>query len=263
MRISVVQPSYYAGQNPDVKTAEFLLNKLNRTRGSSLILLPEYANAGGLSDPDAILAAMPRAGQMLTEASRVAYAKQMFVALNVLEQRGGLFRNSTYLFKKDGQIGFIYDKLHLPPSEISLGIRRGSGECTCVIDGIRFAFMTCYDIYFSEQLEKIARFQPDIILIPGYQRGERTDIIRAQAKLAAFRCNAYVLRASFSMGSKDFGGCSMIVSPDGRILKDMGHKVGILHADIDETYKYMRPAGFGEGFARNDEFITNGCITES
>ena len=57
----------------------------------------------------------------------------------------------------------------------------------CTLDGIKFAFLTCYDAYFNEQIEFIAKHRPDIILVPGYQRGERVDIIRAQAKLTAFR----------------------------------------------------------------------------
>ena len=89
------------------------------------------------------------------------------------------------------------------------------------------------------------------------------DIIRAQAKLAAFRCNAYVLRSSFSMGSDEKGGCSMIVAPDGQILKDMGKEVGRISAEIDPKQKYMRTAGFGGDVIRNDDFINAGICPEA
>jgi predicted amidohydrolase len=122
--------------------------------------------------------------------------------------------------------------------------------------------MTCYDVYFNEQIEHIAKGNADIILIPGYQRGERTDIICAQAKLTAFRCNAYVARSSYSMDTDENGGCSMIVAPDGNILKDMGKEVGQISAEIDPTFKHTRPAGFGCGIVRNDDFINNGLCPE-
>ena len=100
-------------------------------------------------------------------------------------------KNSTYLFNKNGEVAFIYDKQHLPLSEIKLGVKAGNDtgkcQCLCELDGIKFAFMTCYDVYFNEQIEHIAKGKPDLILIPGYQRGERVDIIRGQAKLTAFR----------------------------------------------------------------------------
>ncbi len=140
---------------------------------------------------------------------------------------------------------------------------RGDGTCTCDLDGIRFGFMTCYDVYYNEQIEYLASQKPDIILIPGYQRGERTDIIRAQAKLTAFRCNAYVARSSYSMGTDDKGGCSMIVAPDGQILQDMGKEVGAIAQEVDPTWKYMRTAGFGGGMVRNDDFISAGLCPEA
>lgn len=258
MKITVVQPKYYSGDTPDSVIADFLIDKLNDVENGGLIVLPEYSNAGGLSDPEKELAAMPRATEMLKKASEIAKRKSAYVLINVLERREGKIKNSSYLFGRDGEIAFVYDKIHLPPSEVHLGVDYGKGDCTFELDGIRFGFMTCYDVYYNEQIEHIAAFRPDIILIPGYQRGERTDIIRAQAKLTAFRCNAYVARSSYSMDDENHGGCSMIVAPDGEILKDMGKDVGCIFAEVDPHFKYMRTAGFGEGLVPNDEFISAG-----
>lgn len=263
LKITVVQPPYFAGDNPDEKIASFLIERLKEAEQGSLIVLPEYSNAGGLSDPEREINAMPRAEEMLKAAADIAKSKGAYVAINVLEKRNGKIKNSTYLFDSNGSVAFVYDKIHLPPSETELGVERGAGDCICELNGIRFGFMTCYDVYFNEQIEFIAKHKPDIILIPGYQRGERTDIIEAQAKLTAFRCNAYVARASFSMNDKEHGGCSMIVAPDGIILKNMGKEVGSISAEVEEKQKYMRSAGFGGGTVRNDDFINSGLCPEA
>ena len=267
LNITVVQPSYFAGENPDEKIAQFLIEELNKVIPGGLIVLPEYSNAGGVSDVESEVNALPRSKKMLKEASKVAKSKSCYIAINVLHRLNGQIKNSTYLFDKKGDVAFIYNKQHLPPLEIKLGVvagnDNGKAQCTCILDGIRFAFMTCYDVYFNEQIEFIAKFKPDIILIPGYQRGERTDIIRAQAKLTAFRCNAYVARSSYSMDSDEHGGCSMIVAPDGQILKDLGKDVGCISAEIDPFYKYMRTAGFGGDTVRNDDFISAGLCPEA
>ena len=262
MKITVVQPPYFAGDEPDAKIAEFLLEKVESVEKGSLTVLPEYSNAGGLSDAQRELAALDRAPLMLQKAAESAKKNSAYIVINVLEKREGKIKNSSYLFDTKGDIAFIYDKIHLPPSEVSLGVTRGEGKCTFTLDGIRFAFMTCYDVYFNEQIEYIAEKKPDIILIPGYQRGERTDIIRAQAKLTAFRCNAFIARSSYSMNDDGHGGCSMIVSPEGQIIEDMGKEVGSISANIDPTYKYMRSAGFGGATVRNDEFISAGLTPE-
>jgi len=262
MKITVVQPPYFMGDKPDEKIANFLINELEKTEKNSLVVLPEYSNAGGVSDAESEIAAMPRAKIMLEKASMVAKEKTAYVAINVLEARDKHIKNSTYLFDKQGKIAFIYDKIHLPPSEIALGIERGQGYCVCELDGIKFGFLTCYDVYFNEQIEFLAKNKPDIILIPGYQRGEASDIIRAQTKMIAFRCNAFVAKSSYSMDSEEKGGCSMIVAPDGKILKDMGMEVGSISAEIDPKWKYMRTAGFGGNMIRNDDFINGGLCPE-
>ncbi len=267
LNVTAVQPQYYCGDAPDKKIADFLLSHMEAVPEGGLILLPEYSNAGGLSDAESELAALPRAQMMLETAAKIAKKKRAYLSINVLEKRNGEIKNSTYLFNKCGEVAFIYDKQHLPPSEINLGVKAGndSGKCKCVceLDGIKFAFMTCYDVYFNEQIEHIAKNQPDIILIPGYQRGERTDIIRAQAKLTAFRCNAFLVRSSYSMDSDERGGCSMIVAPDGKIIKDIGKEVGAVSIDIEPHEKYLRSAGFGGDTVRNDSFIAAGLCPEA
>lgn len=258
MKITVVQPPYFIGEKPDEKIADFLIREAGRAERGSLILLPEFSNAGGLSDAESIIKALPAAKALLAESSRIAKERSAYVAINVLERREGEVVNSTYLFDKNGDVAFIYDKIHLPPFELSLGVKHGDGACVCDLDGIRFGFMTCYDVYFNEQIEYLASKKPDIILIPGYQRGEDVEILRAQAQMIAFRSNSFVAKSSYSMDSDEKGGCSMIASPSGKILVDIGKGVGSLSAEIDPKFKHMRSAGYGGAPVRNDDFINSG-----
>lgn len=262
MNITVVQPPYYAGDNPDETIAAFLLEEMEKVKSDTLILFPEYSNAGGTSDMERERRAMPRAQMMLEKAAQIAKKRCAYIAINVLEQRNSQIKNSTYLFDKNGNVAFVYDKIHLPPSEVALGVERGNGSCICDLDGIRFGFLTCYDVYFNEQIEYLASRKPDVILIPGYQRGEDAEIIRAQTRLIAFRCNAVVAKSSYSMEDDEHGGCSMIVAPNGKILTDMGKTIGCTSADVNPKWKHMRTAGFGGGLIRNDEFINNGLCPD-
>ena len=47
------------------------------------------------------------------------------------------------------------------------------------------------------------------------------------------------------------------------IIKNMGSSVGSFTADIDLSYKYKRPAGFGQGLIGNDDFINAGLCPEA
>lgn len=264
MKVTVVQPCYFAEGQPSEVIADFLLKELSSVEENELIVLPEYSNAGGVSTVEEEKKALPRAKEMLLFASNIAKEKRAYVSINVLEERNGKIKNSTYLYNREGEVAFIYNKQHLPPSEVKLGVEpEEKCNCICDLDGMRFAFMTCYDVYFNEQIEYIAKAKPDIIIVPGYQRGERTDIIEAQAKLCAFRANAFLLRSSFSMNDESHGGNTMIVAPNGEILANLGAKVGTLSLKIDPKEKYMRPAGYGQGLVRNDDFINNGLCADA
>ena len=95
LNITVVQPSYFMGDNPDEKIADFLINETKKVGENGLIVLPEYSNAGGISDAESEKAAMPRAKAMLKKAGEIAKEKSAYVAINVLEQRDGKIKNST------------------------------------------------------------------------------------------------------------------------------------------------------------------------
>lgn len=268
MLLSIVQPNYLIGENPAEKNRKYITEQMKNAPENGIMLFPEYSNCGGVSDPEEEKKTLPHAKEILDAASAAAKEKNCIISVNVLEEKDGKIKNSTYLFGRNGQPVFVYYKQHLPVSEINLGVEAGNGagtpcECICDYEGIRFAFLCCYDVYFNEQIEYIAKFKPDIILIPGMQRGERSDILAAQAKMIAFRCNAYVAKSSFSMMNEERGGCSMIISPDGKIITNLGGSVGSFTADIDLSYKYMRPAGYGQQPIRNDDFINAGLCPEA
>ena len=108
MKITVVQPKYYSGESPDSVIADFLLKELEKVEKGGLIVLPEYSNAGGLSDPEKELLALPRGEEMKKAASKIAKEKSAYVVINLLEKRDGEIKNSSYLFGTDGKIKFIY-----------------------------------------------------------------------------------------------------------------------------------------------------------
>ena len=61
LNVTTVQPRYNVGDNPDELIAKFLLTELENTPIDGLIVLPEYSNAGGLSDKEKEILALPRA----------------------------------------------------------------------------------------------------------------------------------------------------------------------------------------------------------
>lgn len=179
------------------------------TSACDLIVLPGYANhPGPITHAEAVTAD----AQLFRLAADTARRCGAFVCICGVLDEGEGPRNLTRLYGRDGAAVHTYYKQHLPPGEtgpLAIDGRYTSRACPdAVVEaaGIRFGFLTCYDIYFSEHVEYLADQQPDILLFPAYQRGERADILEAQARLCALRCNSYVLRASYAMGEESMTG---------------------------------------------------------
>ena len=269
MKLCAIQIPYAHSTADAADSVKFLIDELNSaTPECDIILTPEYSN---------LPAAFPLAEgrefvkthtPALVEAA-VGAAKRCnaIVALSFLcEVSLGVFRNTTRVFDRQGNIAGDFYKQHLPNSE-KRGVQPDyeytksfAPPAIVEVDGIRLGFLICYDTYFTEYLVHLGYCKPDLVLVSSFQRGERQDILEVMNRSLAFNTNAYILRASVSMGSEaKVGGMSMAVSPEGNILESFGSKVGKLYADIDDIHhKYMRTNSFGGSEIPNDQFVTQG-----
>lgn len=189
---------------------------------------------------------------LLKKASETAKRCHCLLFINARHAAKGGFRNTTYAFDREGKIAGFYDKQHLVPSESN--VMRLDDEYSfsptfptvLTIEGIRFAFLTCYDFYFYENYSNIARFYPDVIIGCSHQRSDPQHYLECMSSFLAYNTNAYVLRSSVSMGENStVGGGSMIVSPAGKILLNMKSRVGAECLDIDLSEKFYKPSGYG------------------
>ncbi|HHV95982.1 MAG TPA: hypothetical protein GXX37_05835 [Clostridiaceae bacterium] len=266
MIVKIIQPPYPFTDKEKLNTFQYILKALKECDKSvDLVLLPEYSNAPGVKTKTELQECVRNNTRiLLDEVQATAERCNAFVAVNLLKEADGKLVNTTYLFSKNGEIVGEYYKQHLPVGEIAVGVNdeytfQTYAPTVLECDDIRFSFLTCYDIYFNEYIERLAAMNVDMVLVSSYQRGERMDILEMQAKACAFRCNAYVLRSSYSMGANSqTGGCSMLVSPDGRVVKNMKQDVGVLTENIDPKRKYMRSNGYGQPEIKSNLFIEKG-----
>ncbi|NLZ56404.1 MAG: hypothetical protein GX900_07060 [Clostridiaceae bacterium] len=268
MKVCVIQPRYPHRAKEQEELVDFLLAELDSCDDSlDLIVLPEACNGmSGDAALEAFREGVPIYGKkLLAKAEATARRCRAVVAINLyLEQDNELF-NATRVFKADGSVAGDYLKQHIPPSERKKGVsfaysRKFRDVSTINIDGVRYAFLTCYDCYFNEYIQRVAALKPDVIVVCSLQRGERRDVLAIQTQNIALVCNAFVLRSAISMGDEDhpFGGESMIVAPSGKIISSMGQKAGKLCADIDVFAKYSRSYTFGHAPIPNNLFIEHG-----
>ena len=203
---------------------------------------------------------------LLQKAAETARRCDAVVFCNVAmpAEDGGL-RNSTIGFDRQGRMAGRYDKQHLVASEVGK-MRLDSGytydyspPTVVEIEGVRYGFLVCYDFYFYEMFANMARQRLDVIIGCSHQRSDTHAALEVMCRHLAYNTNAYVVRASVSMGEDSpLGGCSMIVAPDSTVLADMKSRVGMACAEFDPHHKYLKPAGFGNPPKAHYEYIEDG-----
>ena len=269
MKFCAIQLPYAHDYKQAEKSVDFLLAELAKCDDScDLILTPEYSNApAAFPAGEAIPFARAQAPRLLEAARETAIRCHAIVALSgLLEVAPGVFRNTTRLFDREGNVAGDLFKQHLPGTELR-GINPDHGYTLeyhspqiIELEGIRFSALICYDTYFNEYISHLAYCKPDIVLVSSFQRGERQDILRMLNQNLAFQCNCYVLRASVSMGPEaEVGGMALAASPDGKILTEFGSRTGRLECTVGDVHeKYMRSNAFGGAMVTNDQFIACG-----
>ena len=128
--------------------------------GANLTLLPEVFNN---IDPQAAEAPDGPAAMLLSEKAR---RWGMFTCGTRYERRGDLIYNTARLFGPDGELLGIYDKLILFEDELDDGVSPGrGGEVFRTVLG-NIGIMTCYDGWFPEVAQSLARKGAEIVLFP-------------------------------------------------------------------------------------------------
>ena len=203
--------------------------------------------------------------RLLTACRETAVRCNCLVFVNAARMTKEGYRNTTYAFDRQGNLAGVYDKQHLTAGEITKTELYGDytfepAEPTIIeIDGIRFAFLTCYDFYFYEAFSFIAQRKPDVIIGCARQRTDPHSVTEFSVKNCAYVTGAYVLRAGVSMApDSEVGGTSMAVAPDGRTLAQFTNEVGALTFEFDPHAHYLKPMGYGNPVGLHHDYTEIG-----
>ena len=273
MKVCVIQPEYSFDKNNLEKCFEELVSLLDKCDNSlDLIVLPEHSDVlVDIKEKEEFYHAVKKYSSDLLKIA-IETAKRcnalLFVNCGFETEKG--IRNTTHVIDRCGNIIGRYFKAHPAPSEVKTEVEGGheldvaySYESTSPyileIEGLRFAFLTCYDFYFYENFARIARENVDIIIGCSLQRTDTHDALSIINKFLCYNTNAYLIRASVSLGeSSNLCGCSMVVSPKGEMLLNMESNVGLGICEIEPKDKYYKPAGHMGKTRAHYEYIEEG-----
>lgn len=267
MKARVIQPYFSLEDGGYADSYRWELEQLQKCDARlDLIVLPEFSDVPGKSTKDEFYGQLRSEGEnyrrILSETARRCNA---VVCAGCVELTPDGPRNTTFVYDRQGQLAGRYIKQHLTRGEwANRGFDRSytmewSAPTIIEVDGLRLAFLTCYDFYYYENFANIGRYKPDIVIGCSNQRSDPHNILGIINTFCAYNTGAYLVRASVSMGEDSpVGGCSCIVAPTGEILGNLYSRRAVLDAEFDPAVKYLKPAGYGNPPSLHSEYMEIG-----
>ncbi len=265
MKARIIQPLWSTDHSRSDELFLWELAQLDACDPSlDIIVLPESADVPALAKTpeDFVRSTEKYHPALLNKAIETARRCNAVVFFNSSSEG---YKNTTFAIDRAGNVVGKYDKVHPVHSEIFERGRDGwysfefDEPYIIEIDGIRYAFLTCYDFYFYEMYANIARYNVDVIIGCSHQRSDTHEALETMTKFCAYNTNAYVLRASVSMGLESkLGGSSMAVSPFGKVIGNMKSAVGSFTFEFDPKDKYYKPAGYGNPPSAHWQYVEIG-----
>lgn len=254
MKARVIQPYFSLENGGYADSWRWEVEQLKKCDASlDLIVLPEFSDVPGKATNDEFYAQLKTEGDAFRKLlSETAKRCDAIVCAGCVELTESGPRNTTFVFDRNGELVGRYIKQHLTRGEwANRGFDRSytmewSAPDIVEVDGLRLAFLTCYDFYYYENYSNIGRYKPDIIIGCSNQRSDPHSILSIINSFCAYNTGSYLVRSSVSMGENSpVGGCSCIVAPSGEILGNLYSRRAVLDAVFDPEVKYLKPAGYG------------------
>ena len=273
MKICVIQPRYSFDARDVDECFREMMTLLDECDDSlDLIVLPEYSDAlADVQGKDGFYDAVDKYGNELIEkVKRTAVRCHAMAFVNCGYKTADGVRNTTHAIDREGNVVGRYFKAHPAPSEVKTDEEGGheldvaysyeyAPPYVIELEGLRFAFLTCYDFYFYENFARIARENVDIIIGCSLQRTDTHEALSIINRFLCYQTNAYLVRASVSLGEDSkLCGCSSVISPKGEVLLDMKSNKGLGICEIDPKNKYYKPAGHQGALKAHYEYIEEG-----
>lgn len=252
MRVGLVQLN--GSDDPDanlVQTIDLILKAAHD--GAAFVLTPEVTNIIGASwaQQDAVLS---YEDDDVTLAALRSQAVDLDIWILIgslalkMDDVDGRFANRSFLIDPKGTIRGWYDKIHMFDVHVSdaenykESQKYRSGDTACVVnmDALNLGMSICYDIRFPHLYHDLALADTDLIAVPAAMSTITGPAhIETLLRSRAIETGCYMLMPSQTgdHGTRSTWGHSMIVSPWGEVLFDMGTDAGFrcLDLDIDEV----------------------------
>ena len=228
-----------------------LLNLMNLAMAEKpdFIVLPETLNCGFFTSKN-LVEFCDKDGSKTKEIFS-KFAKQNsvnIVAGSVTNLKNDKIYNSNFVFNRNGEVVSEYDKIHtFSPAREDEIITSGENYGVFELDGVKCAVAICYDLRFCEFIKSLCGVgrndenRADLLFIPAQWDEKRINhwkilnfarAVENQVFVCSVNGSGEIINAKGEKKGK-FGGNSLLISPNGDEILNLGEFQSVKTAMID------------------------------
>lgn len=228
VRIALAQQRIVADRDVNLMKGLSLVKRALQVR-ANLVILPELFTTGFY---ESTLSAVKQLEEEIELLLKLSKEKDIVIIAGVAEKRDKLYNSAVVVHR--GEILGIYRKNLLFPLTKEKEIFAKGNELKVFETPIgKIGILICYEVRFPELTRKLVKKGADLIAIPAEFPKQRIEHWKTLLRARAIENQVFIAGVNCVEGDLDYGGSSMLVDPEGRILLEGGVYQEVLMSDID------------------------------
>ena len=246
-KVSCIQLCSGSDVHYNLKKTTQLIKKAVK-QNADFILTPEVSSKFSLNKKQLLNQATSMKNDMyLKGISKLAeqYKKWILIGSLVIKLKKNKLVNRSILLNPEGKIKIFYDKIHMYDVKLSKKekyfeskvFNSGKKIKTVNLPWGKLGLSICYDLRFPNMYREMSKKGALFLSVPSAFT-ETTGKRHWHSLLKARAIENFCYIFAPAQGGKHFNGRktygrSLIVSPDGKILKELGKKEGVITVNVD------------------------------
>jgi len=246
MRVSCIQICSSKDQKKNLNTTRLLILRSIKKHNTDLIITPETSSLFGLNKTQLFKAATSMNKDIyLKGIGEIAKAYKKWILTCIPIKEKNKIKNRSILINPKGSVQIYYDKIHMYDSVLSQKEKYFESKIFSPGKSLKVANLPwgklglsiCYDLRFPNMFRKLSQKGSLFISVPSaFTKTTGKKHWHTLLKARAIENFCYIFApaqcGSHWNGRKTYGH-SLIVSPEGKILKELKNGTGVITANID------------------------------
>ncbi|MCX8172154.1 MAG: carbon-nitrogen family hydrolase [Archaeoglobaceae archaeon] len=163
---------------------------------------------------------------------KLSKKSNLTIVAGIAEKKDALY-NSAVVINRGEIVGVYRKNVLFPLTKERELFKAGNKLEVFETPAGRLGIIICYEIRFPELARKLMKMNAEIIVVPAEFPKERIEHWKTLLRARAIENLLFVAGVNCVEGDLDYGGNSMLIDPEGRVLVEGGFYQEILMYDID------------------------------